>query len=98
MKSFVISKRDAGTRVDRFIDKTFENLRSSLDKNLKDLTIDRDTVNKEMTTDLGKIDMSSNHFEHYEGVNYRRYWDRSVLGNVNNDDYNDYINNLTPMI
>ncbi len=24
MKSFVISKRDAGTRVDRFIDKTFE--------------------------------------------------------------------------
>lgn len=30
MKSFVISKRDAGTRVDRFIDKTFENLPKSL--------------------------------------------------------------------
>ena len=30
MKSFVISKRDAGTRVDRFIEKTFESDPKSL--------------------------------------------------------------------
>ena len=30
MKSFVISKRDAGTRVDRFIEKTFESVPKSL--------------------------------------------------------------------
>ena len=82
----------SNTNIQGTIENTFKSTHTDeFDKNLKDLTIDRDTVNKEMTTDLGKIDMSSNHFEHYEGVNYRRYWDRSVLGNVNNDDYNDYI-------
>ena len=53
MKSFVISKRDAGTRVDRFIDKTFENLPKSL--MYKEIRKKNIKVNKKRCTNDQKL-------------------------------------------
>ena len=53
MKSFVISKRDAGTRVDRFIDKTFENLPKSL--MYKEIRKKKIKVNKKRCTNDQKL-------------------------------------------
>ena len=53
MKSFVISNRDAGTRVDRFIDKTFENLPKSL--MYKEIRKKNIKVNKKRCTNDQKL-------------------------------------------
>ena len=53
MKSFVISKRDAGTRVDWFIDKTFENLAKSL--MYKEIRKKNIKVNKKRCTNDQKL-------------------------------------------
>ena len=53
MKSFVISKRDAGTRVDRFIEKTFESVPKSL--MYKEIRKKNIKVNKKRCTNDQKL-------------------------------------------
>ena len=58
------------------------------------ITSDKDILEKTPTskTDrLGKISMTNTPYDFGEHTDYRRYWDKSALGNVNNDDYKDYI-------
>lgn len=42
-------------------------------------------------TSLGLMNDSMNGLDEPETTDYRRYWDKSELGNVSNDDYKDYI-------